>query len=137
MDILTREKRSWNMGRIRSRDTSPEKSVRSILHKNGFRFRLHINKLPGKPDIVLAKYQTVIDVRGCFWHRHKGCKFAYDPKSRVDFWQNKFTENVARDRKNEEELKKLGWKVIIVWECELKDMVMFEKRLLKLLNKSP
>jgi len=126
MDILTKEKRSWNMGRIRSRDTSPEKTVRSILHKNGFRFRLHIKKLPGKPDIVLAKHQTVIDVRGCFWHRHKGCKFAYNPKSRVDFWQKKFTENVVRDKKSEEELKKLGWKIIIVWECELKNRMMFE-----------
>lgn len=122
------------MGRIRSKNTSPEKTVRSILHKNGFRFRLHKKDLPGNPDIVLTKYKTVIEVRGCFWHRHKGCKFAYNPKSRIDFWQKKFVENVARDKKNEKELKKLNWRVITVWECELKNSDKFEKKLLKILN---
>jgi DNA mismatch endonuclease, patch repair protein len=134
MDILTKEKRSWNMGRIRSINTTPEKAVRSILHRNDFRFRLHKQDLPGKPDIVLTKYKTVIEVRGCFWHRHKGCKFAYNPKSRIDFWQKKFIENISRDNKNEKELKKSGWKVIVIWECELKNLDKLEKKLLKSLK---
>ena len=121
MDILTKEKRSWNMSRIRCKDTKPEKIVRSVLHKNGFRFRLNRKDLPGKPDIVLPKYQTVIFVHGCFWHRHPQCRFAYNPKSRVKFWQNKFNENIERDRFVKKELRKMGWKVIVVWECELKN----------------
>jgi len=134
MDILTKEKRSWNMGRIRSKNTSPEKTVRSILHRNGFRFRLHRESLPGKPDIVLTKYRTVIEVRGCFWHRHKDCKYAYKPKSRIEFWQKKFSENVSRDNRNELELKRLGWNVIIIWECELSSLEEVEGRLLKLIS---
>ena len=119
MDTLTPEKRSWNMSRIRSKDTKPERVVRSFLHRNGFRFRLHVKNLPGMPDIVLPKYKTVIEVRGCYWHRHEGCKYAYMPKTKVEFWQKKFAENVARDQRTEQELRKLGWNVITVWECEL------------------
>jgi DNA mismatch endonuclease (patch repair protein) len=118
MDILSKEKRSWNMSRIRGKDTRPELVVRSLLHRMGYRYRLHQKNLPGKPDIVLKKYRTVIFVHGCFWHRHKGCRFAYDPKSRQEFWQNKFKENKARDRKNRLELEKFGWKVQVIWECE-------------------
>ena len=118
MDHLTPEKRSWNMSRIKSKDTTPERIVRSFLHRNGFRFRLHAKDLPGKPDIVLPKYKTVIEVRGCFWHRHPGCKSATNPSSNVDFWQKKFAANVSRDERTEQELKKLGWNVIVVWECE-------------------
>ena len=118
MDHLTPEKRSWNMSRIKSKDTTPERIVRSFLHRNGFRFRLHAKDLPGKPDIVLPKYKTVIEVRGCFWHRHPGCKSATSPSSNVDFWQKKFAANVSRDERTEQELKKLGWNVIVVWECE-------------------
>lgn len=118
MDHLTPEKRSWNMSRIKSKDTTPERIVRSFLHRNGFRFRLHVKDLPGKPDIVLPKYKTVIEVRGCFWHRHPGCKSATNPSSNVDFWQKKFAANVSRDERTEQELKKLGWNVIVVWECE-------------------
>ena len=121
MDKLTKEKRSWNMSRIKGKDTKPEIIVRSVLHKNGFRFRLNRKDLPGKPDIVLPKYKSVILVHGCFWHRHPRCKFAYNPKSRVKFWQNKFSENVERDRLVRKELRKMGWKVIVVWECELKN----------------
>ena len=117
-DRLTPEHRSWNMSRIRNRDTAPEKIVRSLLHRMGYRFRLHRRDLPGSPDIVLPKYRTVIFVHGCFWHRHKGCKFAYMPKSRPEFWQNKFDTNVERDRRVKRELKKLGWRVIVIWECE-------------------
>ena len=121
MDSLTREKRSWNMSRIRSKDTRPEKMVRSLLHRAGYRFRLHRKDLPGTPDIVLLKYHTVLFVHGCFWHRHPGCPYAYTPKSRLDFWQQKFDENVARDQRNQDQLKEAGWNVIIIWECELKN----------------
>lgn len=118
VDTLSPEKRSWNMSRVRSRDTKPEVMVRSLLHCNGFRFRLHSNDLPGKPDIVLPKYHTVILVHGCFWHRHEGCQDATTPKTRTTFWENKFKENTERDQRTAESLRKLGWKVIVVWECE-------------------
>lgn len=119
VDVFSRAKRSEIMSRIRGRDTKPEQHLRSLLHRTGLRFRLHVASLPGKPDIVLAKHHTVIEVRGCFWHRHKGCGFAYVPKSRKEFWTTKFANNVARDRRTEAALKRLGWKVIVVWECEL------------------
>ena len=117
-DRLSRERRSWNMSRIRGRDTAPEKQVRSALHRAGYRFRLHSKQLPGRPDVVLPKYCTVVFVHGCFWHRHKGCRYAYTPKSRVAFWKAKFDSNVERDRRNVRELRRLGWKVVKVWECE-------------------
>ena len=121
MDSITREKRSWNMSRIRANDTTPELMVRSFLFRQGFRFRLHVKNLPGHPDIVLPKYNTVIEVRGCFWHRHPGCKRATTPSTNVEFWREKFTRNVERDRQNELLLAKLGWHVIVVWECELNE----------------
>lgn len=120
-DRLSREKRSWNMSRIRSKDTSPEMRVRSYLHKAGFRFRLHEKSLPGRPDIVLPKYRTVIFVHGCFWHRHLGCKLAYMPKTRVEFWREKFRHNVERDRVKKDQLLESGWTVLTVWECMSKD----------------
>lgn len=106
------------MSRIRGKDTRPELRVRSALHRLGYRFRLNRRDLPGKPDIVLPRHQTVIFVHGCFWHRHPGCRFAYTPKSRVEFWQTKFQRNVERHREVEEELQTLGWRVLVVWECE-------------------
>jgi len=109
------------MSRIRSKDTKPELIVRSLLHHMGYRFRLHRKDLPGKPDIVLPKYKTVIFVHGCFWHRHKNCKYAYTPKSRVEFWEKKLNGNVDRDKLNRKDLKYLGWKVIVVWECQVKE----------------
>jgi DNA mismatch endonuclease (patch repair protein) len=118
VDSLSRKHRSWNMSRIRSRDTGPELLVRSALHRAGYRFRLHSKDLPGRPDIVLPKYHTVVFVHGCFWHRHKGCRFAYTPKSRVAFWNDKFASNIERDRRNSEALRKLGWRVLTVWECQ-------------------
>lgn len=118
MDILTKEKRSWNMSKIKGKNTKPEITVRSILHKAGYRFRVHVNKLLGKPDIVLSKYRSVIFVHGCFWHRHRRCKFAYSPKTKQQFWMNKFKENINRHKKVTRELKKLGWRVIVIWECE-------------------
>ena len=119
-DILTPEKRSENMSRIRSRDTSIELNVRRLLYSIGYRYRVNRKDLPGKPDIVIEKYKLVIQVHGCYWHRHQGCKLAYNPKSRVDFWQNKFSENVTRDKKVEKALASLGYRVYIIWECETK-----------------
>lgn len=118
-DRLTGKERSWNMSRIRSRNTRPEIIARSILHCLGYRFRLHRNDLPGSPDIVLPKYRTVIFAHGCFWHRHKNCRYAYNPKSRTGFWRKKFRENVERDKRTRLALRRSGWKVIVVWECEL------------------
>ena len=107
------------MSRIRSKNTSPEVALRRELHAMGFRFRLHRKDLPGKPDIVLPRYRTAVFVHGCFWHRHDGCKVATTPKSNTGFWQEKFDRNVARDARSEDLLKDQGWKVIVVWECEL------------------
>ncbi|HRP44783.1 MAG TPA: very short patch repair endonuclease [Ginsengibacter sp.] len=118
-DRLSLERRSWNMSRIKSKNTKPEIIFRSLLHKSGFRYRLHDKKLPGKPDIVLPKYQSVIFVNGCFWHRHENCNLSYTPKSRQDFWDKKFSDTVIRDQKKIDLLKEAGWNVITVWECEL------------------
>ena len=120
MDIISKERRSWNMSRIRSKDTNPEKIIRSLLHRMGYRFRLHVKNLPGKPDIVLPKYKTIIFVHGCFWHRHPKCKYAYTPKSRIEFWEKKFADNIARFKIVKKELKHLKWNVLIIWECEIK-----------------
>ena len=119
MDRLTRQHRSWNMSRIRGKDTTPEILVRSALHRMGFRFRLHKRDLPGRPDIVLARYRTAVFVHGCFWHRHPGCTKAYTPKSRIRFWQSKFDQNIKRDAVVRDQLERLGWNVVVVWECEV------------------
>jgi DNA mismatch endonuclease, patch repair protein len=129
MDSLSSEKRSWNMSRIRNRDTKPEMKVRSLLHFKGYRFRLHRKDLPGNPDIVLPRYKTIILVHGCFWHRHEGCRFAYNPKSRVEFWQKKFKKNVRRDVEVNNALTELGWHVYIIWECETRKTEQLEKRI--------
>ena len=121
MDILSRSKRSWNMSRIRSKDTSIELKVRKLLYSMGYRYRINRKDLPGKPDIVIEKYKLVIQVHGCYWHRHQGCKLAYNPKSRVDFWQNKFSENIFRDEKVEKALASLGYRVYTIWECETRE----------------
>lgn len=134
MDSLTKEKRSWNMSRIRSNDTIPELVVRSFLFRHGFRFRLHVKNLPGHPDIVLPKYRTVVEVRGCFWHRHPGCRQATTPSTNVEFWREKFKRNVDRDHKNEAELTQLGWNIIILWECELKSTDILNNILSRILN---
>lgn len=130
-DTLSQERRSWNMGRVRSKDTKPEIIVRSLLHRNGFRFRLHKKGLPGKPDIVLARYRTVIFVHGCFWHRHKGCPDSTTPKTRTAFWRNKFKENTERDKRTISALRDIGWNVIVVWECEIQRSEILLKRLKK------
>lgn len=107
------------MSRIRGKDTKPEIAVRKMLHAAGFRFRLHVKDLPGKPDIVLPKWKTVIFVHGCFWHRHEGCKDASTPKTRTEWWLDKFEKNVANDLKKRGALEAAGWKLIVVWECEV------------------
>lgn len=108
------------MSRIKSKDTSIEVRVRQYLFSQGFRYRKNVSTLPGKPDVVLKKYHAVIFINGCFWHRHPGCKEAYMPKSRVDFWKNKFDRNVQNDALCKNELIKSGWRVFVVWECEVK-----------------
>ncbi len=133
-DTISKERRSWNMSRIRGKDTGPERAVRSLLHRMGYRFRLHRNDLPGKPDIVLPKYRTAIFVHGCFWHRHPRCRYAYTPKTRVKFWKNKFAENVARDRRAMRALRRLGWRVIVIWECEVSTGESLAKRLVSTLR---
>lgn len=120
MDNLNKKHRSWNMSRIKSKNTRPERIVRSVLFRMGYRFRLTRKDLPCKPDVILPKYKTVIFVHGCFWHRHQNCKYAYEPKSNIQRWQKKFDENVKRDKRNTAELEKLGWNVVIVWECQTK-----------------
>lgn len=125
-DIKTRKERSRNMAAIKGKDTKPEMIVRKYLFSRGLRFRVQVRKLPGTPDIVLPKYKTVIFVNGCFWHGHEGCKYFRLPNSNVEFWEEKIERNVARDVRNEAELKALGWRVIRVWECEIKTVAQRE-----------
>ncbi len=124
------------MSRIRSKDTQPEKLVRAALRRLGYRFRTYPLKLPGKPDIVLLRRRLLIFVHGCFWPRHRGCKFAYTPKSRISFWQKKFLENVERDKMKAKELKKMGWRVSVVWECETKDLARLGRKIRSILRSS-
>jgi DNA mismatch endonuclease (patch repair protein) len=122
-DTLSKERRSYIMSRIRSRDTAPEKQVRSMLWQRGYRYRLNVKKLPGTPDIVLAKYRVVIFVHGCFWHRHENCKAASTPKRNITFWQTKFARNVQRDQRVQQQLRELRWRIHIIWECQLMEGV--------------
>ena len=137
VDTLSPERRSWNMSRIRGSDTRPEQLVRSVLHRLGFRFRLGRRDLPGKPDIVLPKYRTVVFVHGCFWHRHAGCRYAYTPKSRTAFWQAKFRRNVERDSEVKVALEKMSWRVLYVWECETKERDALRLRLASEISEPP
>lgn len=134
MDRIAPQRRSWNMSRIKSQNTDPEIAVRSLLWRMGFRFRLHAAELPGRPDIVLPRYATVVLVHGCFWHRHRNCRLAYLPKSRVEFWTNKFNANVRRDRRISERLRRDGWHVVVVWECQLRRPASVSGRLGRLLQ---
>lgn len=118
-DTLTKAQRSSLMARIRGKDTAPERTVRSLLHRMGYRFRLHRRDLPGSPDIVLPGRRVVVFVHGCFWHRHPGCRFATTPKSRARFWRLKFERNVERDAEAAAALRRTGWKVVTVWECDI------------------
>ncbi|MES2454937.1 MAG: DNA mismatch endonuclease Vsr, partial [Bacteroidota bacterium] len=116
-DVHSKETRSYNMSRIRSKDTKPEMLVRKFLHAQGFRYRLHVKDLPGKPDIVLPKYKTVIFVHGCFWHGHEGCKYYVVPKTRTEWWLDKINSNIAKDDRSMNLLNDKGWKVTNIWEC--------------------
>ena len=129
MDNLSKKQRSWIMSRVKSKNTKPEILVRSFLHRLGYRFRLHQKNLPGKPDIVLPKYKTVIFVHGCFWHRHKGCKKCSMPSTNKRFWKSKFDGNVKRDKAVKSVLKKIGWNVIEIWECKTKNLAQLSKKI--------
>ena len=136
VDIVSPQKRSWMMSRVRDRDTGPEILVRSMVHRMGFRFRLHRDDLPGKPDIVLPRHRKVIFVHGCFWHQHEGCPHSKRPSSRVEFWNSKLDDNIRRDRKNHEALAGLGWNILIVWECETQNPESMRKKLNRFLTAS-
>lgn len=139
-DTLTKAERSERMSRIRGKDTGPELALRRALHRLGFRYRLHDKRLPGRPDMVLPRYQTVVLVHGCFWHRHAGCPIATTPKSNTPYWLSKFTATTARDERNIKALRKLGWRVVIAWECELNTLAKAERtaaRLAKRFSYSP
>lgn len=132
-DVHTPEQRSYNMSRIRNKNTKPEELIRKYLFSQGFRYRKNDVRLPGKPDIVLPKYKAVVFVNGCFWHGHIGCRYFVWPKNNAEFWKKKINDNIERDEKDYILLKELGWRVLVVWECELKHSVM-EKTLDSLAN---
>ena len=134
MDVHDKKTRSYNMSRIKGKNTKPEEIVRKYLFSKGFRYRKNEKKLPGTPDIVLPKYKTVIFVNGCFWHGHKDCRYFVVPKTNTDFWLDKINTNIERDKRKQEVLKELGWNVVVVWECELKPKVV-EKTLDNLVYK--
>ncbi len=121
VDTVDKQRRSEIMGRVRNKDTKPEMVVRRVTHGLGYRYRLHYGKLPGRPDLVFPARKKVIFVHGCFWHRHEGCDRTRTPKSRVDFWTEKFEKNVARDLANREKLIALGWEILVIWECEIEN----------------
>ena len=128
------EQRSRNMSAIKSKNTKPEIAVRKVLHSMGYRFRLHKKDLPGSPDIVLPKYKTAIFVHGCFWHRHENCKYATTPKTREEFWNNKFRSNVERDLEIHEKIKNLNWRSVVIWECETKNMENLRDKIIDVFN---
>lgn len=128
-DTTVSTARSRNMAAIRDRNTSPELKVRSLLHGLGYRFRLHRRDLPGSPDIVLPRYRTVVFVHGCFWHRHPGCRYTTTPKTRAEFWARKFEQNMERDERQQLQLREMGWSVMVIWECELRDLPSLTERL--------
>lgn len=133
-DTVSRSKRTEIMSSVKQRHTKPEIAVRKILHRHGFRFRLHNKKLPGTPDIVLSKHNLVIFVHGCFWHQHEGCRKSRRPTSNVKFWNEKLDKNIARDSQKEADLKNSGWTVLIIWDCEIKDDSLITQKLIFLNN---
>lgn len=133
-DVMTPEQRHKCMAAVKGKDTKPELIVRKYLFSKGLRFRVQVKNLPGRPDIALPKYKTVIFVNGCFWHGHEGCKYFHIPKSNVEFWKSKIERNIARDNRNEAELKALGWRVIRVWECDIRKVTGREEYLNSLYN---
>lgn len=122
-DIKSPEQRSLNMSKIRSKDTKPEEYIRKLLFNHGYRYRKNVKNVPGHPDAWLARYNTAVFVNGCFWHRHEGCKYAYTPKSRIEFWNDKFQKNTARDKVVEDQLKEQGIRSLVIWECTVRKMM--------------
>lgn len=133
-DVFTKEKRSWLMGRIKGRDTKPENHVRSLIHKMGYRFRVHRKDLPGNPDIVLPRHKKIVFVHGCFWHGHKRCPRSKRPSTNEGFWNRKLNKNIERDKRFQRELRRLGWKLLVVWECETKKTDQLIRKLGRFLN---
>ncbi len=131
VDNLKKEIRSYNMSRIKSKNTKPEMVIRSLLHSMGLRFRIHRKDLPGTPDVTLPKFKSVIFIHGCYWHRHEGCKYSTDPKTNKAYWLKKFYITKKRDISNQKSLAELGWNVIIVWECQINDVEAIHDRLAK------
>ena len=131
-DTISKDRRSWNMSRIRGKDTKIEVRVRKYLFAQGFRYRKNVKDLPGKPDIVLPKYKTVIFVHGCYWHRHQGCKNCTTPSTNRDFWLKKFQANVDNDQKHKSQLEAAGWQVLVLWECEVEKH--FDSLMLSVVN---
>ena len=136
MDKITPQQRSRNMAQVKGKDTKPEKLVRSLLHGLGYRFRLHVKTLPGKPDIVLPRYKAAIFVHGCFWHGHEGCRRATIPATRAEFWEAKINGNKERDLRNVAALEDLGYRCLTVWQCEMKDSANLKQRLSAFLGKA-
>lgn len=134
-DKLSKERRSWNMSRIKARDTAPELAVRSALHRLGYRFRLHRQDLPGRPDVVLPKHRIALLVHGCFWHRHLACINCSNPKTRRQYWGPKLLGNQKRDVRNRRLLRRLGWKPIVIWECETKNTARLSAKLARSLSR--
>jgi DNA mismatch endonuclease (patch repair protein) len=135
VDTLSPERRSANMSRIRSQDTSPEMIVRRLVHGMGYSYRLHVEKLPGRPDLVFSRLKRIIEVRGCFWHRHNGCIDSHIPKTRREYWEPKLERNQRRDVENGRKLKELGWRLCVVWECEARDIGRLRRRLTRFLGR--
>ena len=133
-DRISKARRSANMRNIRAKNTVPELAVRRLVYGLGFRYRLHSAELPGKPDLVFSRLKKVVEVRGCFWHQHKGCRDSHVPKSRRDYWVPKLAKNTRRDKTNERKLRKNGWDVLTIWECELRDMEYLRRRVIPFLN---
>jgi len=134
-DIFSKDKRSQIMSKISGKATKPEILVRKFLFAQGFRYRKNDKQLPGKPDIVLPKYKTVIFVHGCFWHGHQNCKKSALPQTNYEFWKNKIQRNVGRDKSNQRDLRKLGWKIIVIWQCQIKNRELFGKTMKRVIQK--
>jgi DNA mismatch endonuclease (patch repair protein) len=134
LDNLTPERRSANVSKIRAKNTSPEMAVRRLVHGMGFRYRLHVAALPGKPDLVFPRLRKIIQVHGCFWHRHRGCIDSHIPKTRVEYWKPKLARNQKRDRANEKALRRQGWEVLIIWQCEVNAAALLSERMAEFLR---
>ena len=135
MDVLTREQRRRCMSQVKGKDTKPEVLVRRLLHGMGYRFRLHAKDLPGRPDVVMPRHRKIVQVHGCFWHGHRGCRRATRPSTNVDFWSNKIEGNQRRDVRTRRKLRSMGWEVLVIWQCQTRDRQGVEKRLERFMSR--